>query len=66
MKAKHGFTRSERKKHRTDLHENDINDSVSIPIFLIYAYIYIYVNLKLAVPKLFTWWFLFFELTLVK
>lgn len=39
MKAKHGFTRSERKKHRTDLHENDINDSVSIPIFLIYAYI---------------------------
>lgn len=30
MKAKHGETKSERKKHRVSLHEHDIQDNVSI------------------------------------
>jgi hypothetical protein len=30
MKAKHGSTKSERKKYRTNLHEQDINNYVSI------------------------------------
>lgn len=30
MKAKHGFTKSERKKHRIFLHEHDLSNFVSI------------------------------------
>lgn len=32
MKAKHGETRSERKKYRVALHEHDIQDYVSIQV----------------------------------
>lgn len=32
MKAKHGETRSERKKYRVSLHEHDIYDDVSIQV----------------------------------
>lgn len=40
MKAKHGSTKSERKKYRTDLHEHDINNYVSIQVTLIIALMY--------------------------